>query len=212
MRRILLIIALFLNCISVYARPVSYPSGWTFMTKNDAERYSTHIHYSPTAFYSVGVRAEYWRDSDYVLKAIQINNLLKRWNKRKSQANIYLSSGLGIAYTDVGHFDSELSLAGFIGLSADWETRRFFVSYANRFTKAGSITENFRQSGRIGIAPYIADYGSIHTWLMVEFNHMPESSDQFSVTPLVRLFKGPNLLEGGISDQGDILFNFIHRF
>jgi hypothetical protein len=212
MYRIFKVLFLFLVCTTIQARPVSYPEGWTFMTMNDGDRYSSHIHYSPTASYSLGYKAEYWRDNDYQIHAFQINNLIKRWNKRHSQANLYLKSGLGLAYSDKAAFDSKKEFAIYTGLAADWETRRYFVSYENRFTEAGDITDNFRQKARIGIAPYIAEFGNIHTWLMLEVLHAPEEKESFVATPLLRIFKGPNLAEGGISSEGKILFNFVHRF
>ncbi len=83
--------------VSVQARPISYPGGWTAMIMNDKDVNSSHIHYSPTATYSIGWRHEYWRDTNANVDTLQINNLLKRWNKPGEQANIYLRSGAGIA-------------------------------------------------------------------------------------------------------------------
>ena len=196
----------------VEARPVSYPEGWTFMTMNDGDRYSGHVHYSPTAFYSLGYKAEYWRENEFQIHALQLNNLLKRWNKKYSQANLYLKSGIGVAYSDKNTFDSKSEFAVYTGIATDWETRRYFVSYENRLTEAGDITDNFRQKARIGIAPYIAEFGSLHTWLMLEVRQAPEDNDEFVVTPLLRIFKGPSLIESGFSSEGKLLFNFVHRF
>lgn len=194
------------------ARPVSYPGGWTMMIMNNGQANSAHIHYSPTARMSVGVRSEYRREGDYYLNAVQMNNLLKRWNKKDSQANFYLKSGIGIAYSDAGDFDGETDAAGFTGIALDWEDRRFFTSYENRYIEAGDIDDGYMQSGRVGFAPYIGDYGDLHTWFMLEIEHDPEAKEKVSVTPLVRLFKGSHLMEAGVSNQGDVLFNYIKRF
>ncbi len=196
----------------VQARPVSYPGGWTAMLMNNGDMHSLHLHYSPTASYSVGLRSEYRRDADYWFNGIQLNNLLKRWNMPDAQANIYLKSGLGLAYSDAGDLEDEKSAAGFAGIAADWENRRFFTSYENRYMEAGSIDDGFQQSARVGIAPYIGDYGDLHTWLMLEVEHEPEDADAFTLTPLVRFFKGVHLMEAGISDQGDVLFNYVIRY
>ncbi|MEM7400317.1 MAG: hypothetical protein AAF304_00040 [Pseudomonadota bacterium] len=198
--------------IQAHARPVSYPGGWTVSTFNDADRYSGFIHYSPTAFYSIGYHVEYWRDRDYQIHALHINNLIKRWNAEASQGNFYLMSGIGFAHSDEGDFDNRAELAAYGGIAADWETRKVFFSYANRYTDAGNIADSFRQKARFGFAPYVTEYGNWHTWLMMEVRHAPESKDQFVATPLVRLFKGADLFEAGVSDQGDVLFNFVHRF
>ncbi|MCI5060577.1 MAG: hypothetical protein MRY79_05850, partial [Alphaproteobacteria bacterium] len=111
----------------VSARPVSYPEGWTVMLMNDGDKNTAHVHYSPTAKTSIGYKFENWRDKEMVLNAVQMNNLLKRWNKKDSQANAYLKSGVGVAYSDAGEFDSEIDPAVFTGLALDWEDRRFFT-------------------------------------------------------------------------------------
>ena len=194
------------------ARPISYPGGWTAMVMNDGDVNSIHIHYSPTAYTSVGVRSEYRRNNEYQLNSVQMNNLLKRWNSKNSQANFYLKSGVGIAYSDAGDFDGETEAAGFTGIALDWEDRRYFTSYENRYIEAGDIDNGYMQSARVGIAPYIGDYGDLHTWLMLQVDHVPKSDEPVTVTPLVRLFKDVHLLEAGVSNQGDVLFNYILRF
>ena len=194
------------------ARPVSYPGGVTAITANDADAHVLNLHYSPAADYSLGYRLEYRRDDDYTLQALQMNNLLRRWNGPDSQANLYLLSGIGVAYTDAGAFDHETQPTAFTGLQADWENRRYFISYDNRYLEAGPLDDFFRQSARIGIAPYVGDYGDLHTWLMVQADHQPEDEDPVTLTPLLRVFKGTHLIEAGISNQGDVMFNWIKRF
>ncbi|MAH04680.1 MAG: hypothetical protein CL561_03880 [Alphaproteobacteria bacterium] len=196
----------------VQARPVSYPGGWTVMSMNNGEVNSAHIHYSPTAKTSVGYKFEYWRDKDFTLNAVQMNNLLKRWNEKDSQANLYLKSGIGVAHSNADDTDGETSGAGFTGMAADWENRRFFISYENRYTEAGDIDDFYQQSARVGVTPYIGDYGDLHTWLMLDVQHSPENEDHFTVTPLVRFFKGVHLLEAGMNNHGEVLFNYVFRY
>ncbi len=196
----------------IHARPVSYPGGWTAMFMNDGDKNSAYIHYSPTAKTAIGYKFEYWRDKDMTLNAIQMNNLLKRWNNPDSQANFYLKSGVGSANSDAGDFDGETNMAGFIGIATDWEDRQYYFSYENRYTAAGEIDDFFQQSARIGWAPYQGDYGDLHTWLMVQVAHMPEADDNFTATPLVRLFKDVHMLEAGMNNRGDVLFNYIFRY
>ena len=189
------------------ARPVSYPGGWTTMLQNNGDKNSVHVHYSPTAKTSIGFKGEHWRDGDYEIGALQMNNLLKRWNRRDSQANLYLKSGIGVA-DHKGDVDPAL----FTGVATDWENRRCFISYANRYTKADNIDDFFMQSARIGIAPYIGDYGDLHTWLMLEAEHTPEGKHSTTVTPLVRFFKDVHLVEVGMSNHGTALFNWVIRY
>jgi hypothetical protein len=189
------------------AKPVSYAGGWTAMQMNDADMHSVHVNYSPTARYSVGYTAEYWRDEEWQFQGGQFNYLAKRWNNPASQGNLYLQSGAGVAYSDYQRFDHNTEPAGFVGITADWEDRRYFTSYENRATYAGDIDKFFMQKARVGIAPYVGDYGDLHTWLMLQVDHNPGKSDNVTITPLVRLFKGNNLGEAGISNKGHILFN-----
>jgi opacity protein-like surface antigen len=194
------------------ARPVSYADGWTVMQMNDGENNTLHTHYSPTARYSVGYLADYWREGDWWLHALQVNWLAKRWNESDLQANLYVKSGLGVALADEEDFEDETQLAGFVGAAFDAENRRYYFSYENRWTDAGEIHAAFQQKSRVGIAPYIAEYGSIHTWIMLQVDHRPEADDPLVFTPMLRFFKGDSMLEVGLSDSEEMLFNFVQRF
>ncbi len=197
------------NATVADARPVSYPGGWTMMFMNNGDANTAHLHYSPTAKYSVGYKFEHWRDRGFNLNAAQLNGLVKRWNEKDSQANFYVKGGIGIA-SERGTSNDDM--AGFAGISTDWENRRLFFQYENRYTEAGNIDDFFGQSARVGWAPYEGDYGDLHTWLMVEVDHSPESEDSFTVTPLMRFFKGVHLVEAGMSNQGEALFNYVLRY
>ncbi len=192
----------------VLARPVSYPSGTTLMQMNDMDTHSIHIHYSPTAKYSIGYKGEYWRDDKWQFHGLQLNKLIKRWNKPASQANFYIKSGVGSIQSD----DNDNDVGIFTGVSLDWEDRRFFTYYENRLYEAGNVDRFFTQKARIGIAPYLGDYGDLHTWLMLQVDHSPKKDDPITVTPLVRLFKSEYLTEIGVSEDGDALVNFVVRF
>lgn len=193
--------------ITAYARPVSYPGGWTVMQMNDADSSSVHLHYSPTAKYSVGYKAEYWHAGDVQFHGAQLNYLLKRWNMNHAQANAYVKTAAGLAEQD-----GETEFAGFAGFSADWETRRYFTSYENRYVEAGDIDHFYQQKARVGIAPYIGDYGDIHTWLMLEVDHNPTRDEPVTVSPVIRLFKDVYMAELGVSNRGDVMFNWVVRF
>ncbi len=191
------------------ARPVSYSGGSTIMQNNGAIKNSVHLHYSPSFKYSIGYKGEYHRRNQIAINALQMNNLVKRWNLPAAQGNIYLKSGVGNAKKS-GIND----VAGFLGIAGDFETRKYFISYENLYyNSSGNIINEFQQNIRVGIAPYVANYGKLHTWAMLQVQHQPKfSGDKIIITPLVRFFKGANLLEAGISSNKRILFNFIKRF
>ncbi len=194
------------------ARPISYPGGTTIMSMNNGDTNSVHAHYSPSIHYSVGYKGIYHRDRELGFNGVQLNYLLKRWNNPASQANVYFKTGAGVGYSDRDAFDNEFEPSSFAGFAADWENRRYFVGYENHYMDAGDIDEFYTQKARVGIAPYIGDYGDLHTWLMLQIDHAPDEDNQWTVTPLVRMFKGVHLWETGINNNGEFLLNYIIRY
>ncbi len=201
-----IIFLLFIFVSSAEARPVSYPDGWTLMSRNNWETSRLHLHYSPTVNYSLGAVAEDYRNSERRDFNLQLNNLLLRRNTSNSQANLYSMIELGVATDDSTEFNKALSFAG------DWETRRYFTSYSASIQHAGAFDNgSFHQKGRVGIAPYLANFGSIHTWLMLQAEHHPEEDKEFRIAPVIRLFKNQFLFEIGLDSEKDFIFNFIYR-
>ena len=191
------------------ARPVSYAGGWTVMQDNNGMYSSLHLHYSPTATDSIGLYTENNWDMDAVFTGLQYNRLVKRWNAPQSQGNLYLKLGAGAAdlYGEGGQ-----RAAGFAGLAADWETRRVFVSYDVRARDYGT-DQSVSHAARVGVAPYVAGYGDLHTWAMLQVENHPEADNPVQVTPLLRLFTGPVLVEAGYTLEEDrFLLNWIYRF
>ena len=191
------------------ARPVSYPGGWTYMQMNNGDYSSIHAHYSPTFRDSIGLYSERNWSEDWHFTGVQYNRLLKRWNEKTSQANVYLKGGSGQA-DPFGSGSGEL--AGFVGSGADWETRRWFTSYEARAYDLG-FDQTARQSVRVGVAPYIGDYGDLHTWLMLQVENQPKSETPTTFTPLVRFFYDVQLLEVGYTPETErFMANWIVRF
>ena len=47
------------------------------MQANDFSKHSFHLHYSPSIDYSIGYRAEYWREKEWQFHGLQLNYLIK---------------------------------------------------------------------------------------------------------------------------------------
>ena len=109
-------------------------------------------------------------------------------------------------------YNNKNDFASYGEFAFDWETRRYFTSYATNFMKSESVDSTFMQKTRLGIAPYISGYGALHTWLMYELNSMPEYDDTLISNFVLRLFKSTNLLELGIDQNKNTTINFIKRF
>ncbi|MEO0833455.1 MAG: hypothetical protein AAFY13_09180 [Pseudomonadota bacterium] len=203
------------------ARPVSYTGGWTLIEETDRQATSLWVHHTLSPHWSVGGRVEWDRRQDFVFGGVQATWLAKRWFGEHYQANVYATGGLGVTAPVGARIDSRgrsTAPAAFAGLIADWETRRFFVSYRNRLLTSETLGDDFSnrqffQAARVGVAPYVGDTGDLHTWLMVEVDHRPNNREPVGVTPLVRFFKGAALLELGWSvTDGQPLVNFTYRF
>ncbi len=193
--------------LGVQARPVSFTDGWMFMTMNDHTAYSNMLSYSPTAWDAFGIRTDYMREDEDWMHTATYNRLLKRWNAPDSQGNLFLLTGLGAAQ----HGD-DTDAAATAGLEADWETRRIYFSYENRYIYAGDAERSYSHKARAGIAPYIGGYDDVHSWLMVQIDHHPSERDNVVVTPFVRLFTQQLLGEAGVSNKGDVMFNLTVQF
>ena len=205
---------LFLIFIStdILARPISYPDGWTVMQRNNFMRHSLHVHYSPSINYSLGYRSEYWRSKQWQFHGLQINYLMNRINTPLSQANFYLKNAVGIASRMNHKIENKFEPNLFSGISIDWEDRRYYTSYENRINYNKSIDIFFSQKARIGLAPYIGRYGDLHTWIMLEIEHLPQTKNNLFITPMLRMFKGDYLLEAGLNINKELMFDFIKRF
>ncbi|MCG8442006.1 MAG: hypothetical protein MI723_09375 [Caulobacterales bacterium] len=197
---------------AAHARPVSYQGGWTVIEETDRQSTALWIHHTAIPSLSLGYRGEWDRQTDVAFHGAQATALVKRWFGRDYQGNLYAFAGAGVA-EGVGDNRAEAAAAGFIGVLADWETRRWFASYRARAFEASAVDASAAQAVRIGVAPYIGDMGDLHTWLMVEVDHRPDNAEPVAVTPLVRFFKGPALLELGWSVTDDEpLINLTYRF
>lgn len=194
------------------ARPVSYEGGRTLIAEHDRAMSTVWAHYTPHHRYSIGYRGEWHRDEDHVFHGAQATWLAKRWFGEDYQANLYLSGAAGLAY-GVGSNPAGTGPAGSLGVMADWETRRWFVSYMARGFAGDTTGASAMQAARVGVAPYVANYGALHTWLMVQVEHNPQAENPVGVTPLVRFFQGPIMAEAGWSVTDDKpFFQLQYRF
>jgi hypothetical protein len=207
---LVLLLALVLTA-EANARPVSYVGGWTIIETSNRQSTAALVHYTATPKLSVGGRAEWDRNADFMMAVVQPTWLAKRWFGRDFQANVYLTGGLGLA-KGINSNPMGSDTAYFAGVMADWETRRHFLSYETRYLDAGHFGDNFMQAARVGWAPYEGDTGDLHTWLMVEVDHRPDARESVGVTPLIRFFKNALLVEIGYNiTEHQPLANFTLR-
>ncbi len=193
--------------LQAIARPIAYPDGVMVMSMNNGDDSVLDWHFSPSATYALGYKGMYAHDSQLWFHGLQNNFRLWRANLPASQANAYLLTSVGVAAND-----DTTRAAGLLGVAVDWEDRRYYTAYENQLMEAGSLERRFMQKARIGIAPYVAEYGALHTWLMLEVRHAPTADDPVLLTPLVRLFQGDVMVEAGWRTDNTPLLNLNLQF
>ena len=182
------------------ARPISYTGGSTIMAFSDNIKNSIYYHYSPSYKYSIGIeviRDKYFNDNYSYLR---YTYLLNRKNTENSQRNLYFQSGISSKGFD----------EFFYGLHGDWETRRLFVGFGLKETKR-KIQDYLERYYQIGVAPYLGDYGDLHTWIMIKAKEN-SLENKWSTYPVLKFFKGNILTEFGYSKKTEWDVHLMYRF
>lgn len=184
----------------IEARPISYSGGSTVMLQSNEMQNSTYYHYSPTYKFSLGVEQVKDKYFDVNYSYFRLTYLLNRKNTKHSQRNLYLQSGLSSEGLD--HY--------FYGVHGDWETRRLFSGFGYKETQTEKL-DYAEQYLQLGIAPYIGEYGDLHTWLMIKSKHNELMGD-WNTYPVLKFFKGNALMEVGYADTSEWDIHFMYRF
>ena len=185
---------------NVEARPISYSGGSTLMMFSDNMKDSLYYHYSPSYKYSVGIENLKDKNLRDNYSYLRFTYLINRKNSLHSQRNLYFQSGLS----------SKSGNDLFYGIHGDWETRRWFLGFDTK--KVENRLKSYNQNHvQIGFAPYLGEYGDIHTWLMLK-TKKTSIKDKRSSYPALKFFKGNTLLEFGYNNRTDWDIHLMYRF
>jgi hypothetical protein len=187
--------------INIDARPISYSGGSTIMYKSDNMSNSVYAHYSPTYKYSIGIENV---DNKFFNKSynyFRLTYLLNRKNTDISQRNLYFQSGISVNNTN--------NL--FYGIHGDWETRRWFTGFGYKYVENSFGKDYEDKFIQLGIAPYLGDYGDLHTWVMLKSKTNSLTNNR-STYPELKFFKGNALIKFGYSDKTEWDLHFMYRF
>jgi len=178
------------------------------MQENDETGHTLSLDYTftPSAAFGFYVKQEE-NGRDILMLTPEFNTLLKRWNLPDGQGNIFNMSGAGAAY-----FHGNTQPCLWTAFLADYESRRWFFSYEPRFVWDGNIEKSFWQRARVGIAPYLANYDQLNTWIMFQVDHHPAKHDHFVATPLIRFFYKTHLFEVGYQSDHHVMINWQIQF
>ena len=64
---------------------------------------------------------------------------------------------------------------------------------------------------QVGVAPYIGEYGDLHTWLMLK-SKKNDLTSNWDTYPVLKFFKGNALVEFGYSDTSNWDIHLMYRF
>ena len=189
---------IFVFICNVDARPISYSGGHTLMHFNDSMKESIYYHYSPTYKFSIGLETMQNKVFSTNETNIRFTYLLNRKNKKLSQRNLYFQSAISTKYNNYAY-----------GVHGDWETRRYFIGFDYKEVK--NIIDYTDKHIQLGLAPYLGEYGDLHTWLMVKTKKNSLNNKQITY-PVVKFFKGNVLLELGYDKKTDWDIHLMYRF
>lgn len=210
MRHALLVLILLVNLgNTASAHPVPYKGALGVMTWNQpflSDEWITYSFRPDAAIAARHMRMETAEGrSDFF--APQLNFLVKRWNLPAAQANIYAYGSYGLM-----RMNKVTSGAGLVGVEADAESRKLFVSGKYERMWGGRGPDFYQTSFRVGAAPYEAEFNELASWLMVQYQYHPMLTRKHAVTPLIRLFYKSVLFEAGVSTDADWMLNLMFHF
>ena len=139
---------------------------------------------------------------------VTYTRLLHRINGEHSQANFWLVGGVGRVTGNT--FDGGKTMLA-PGVSADYETTRFYASASARLYRAPGINHDFI-SARTGFSFYEVDYDETQPWLIVEARRMRGLSEKIEITPMLRLIHNRYFVEFGVNNMLQGRFNFMYIF
>lgn len=192
------------------AHPVAYQGATGVMTWNQpfmSDHWITYSFQPDQAIAGRFMRMIMKDGEELNYSGLQYDYLVKRWNGDDHQANIYVYGGGGVA-----NFMNENGGAYFVGFEADAENRKYFSLIKAEYMKPEVGDEFGHIEGRLGVAPYEAEYNEMASWFMVQAQWHPNLQKKFVVTPLARIFYKSFLLESGVSLDGDWMLNFMFHF
>jgi hypothetical protein len=144
---------------------------------------------------------------DYRVYLPQFDYLVYRRNETDYQANLYAYAGYGSVT-----FQGQSGTTGLGGLEADAESRKYYglAKVEGMLPTLGPTY--YQYQARVGIAPYVAEFNEIASWLILQAEYHPSLTRNYAVTPLARFFYKNVLWETGVSLDGDWMANLMFHF
>lgn len=177
------------------ARPVAFVGATSVMTEARPNQNTGMVGYTPFRRFAFHAHAATYRPALYYGGAAFSASAI-RWNEESMQANVYLTGGYGLLRNDAAKHG-----AAHAALDMDAESRKYYVAVHHE-RLGPSVSHDLASSRfRIGYAPYLADMGGLHTWLLLQADR-DYWTKRDDVTPMLRLFFQNVQWEIGVSFAG----------
>ena len=216
-------IAALLASLPASAGPMGFQDSWMLMGDFSPNWREASINYAVTPRDAFGASATYMRSDDESktrdLAELTYTRLVKRWNMRDAQANIWFSGGIGtISGKRIEHhpamngadIDGGQTMVT-PGLQFDYETSRVYFSVAEKLYRAKDLNHDF-SSVRAGFSFYETHYNQTQPWFILEARRMNGLTDKTEITPMLRLINPNYFIEAGINNSSQLRFNFMYVF
>jgi len=205
-------ISVLLFAVQANAGPMGFKDSWMGMGDFSPSWREAFINYAVTPRDAFGVSGTYMRSDDETktrdLAELTYTRLVKRWNMRDAQANLWFSGGIGTLSGN--DFDGSKTMVS-PGLQFDYETTRVYFAVAEKLYRAKDINHDY-SSVRAGFSFYETHYDQTQPWFILEARRMNGLSDKTEVTPMLRLINPNYFIEAGVNNSSQLRFNFMYIF
>jgi len=201
---------------AVSAGPMGFQDSWMTMGDIGPNWRETFFNYAVTSGDAFGVSQTYMRADDNSvsrnLTEVTYTKLLRRWNQRHAQTNLWFIGGIG----DMRKHDRETDthdnrLAVSPGMQVDYETTKLYFSAMHRLYRASDINHDY-SALRAGFSFFEADYDQTQPWFLVEARYMNDLSGRVEMTPMLRLINRNFFVEAGANNCSQPRINFMLIF
>lgn len=203
-------LSLMLLSYQASGHPVSFKDSIGIMGHHSPMMIHNQINYSMEYWWALGIHhIQNPQNQDLKASYVTSNFLLKRWNAKSYQGNLYALVGAGVS-----SLDGSSKGSGVAGVQFDIEDRRYYF-LAKHLQILNNERSAFNNSVvRAGLAPYQGSFEDLHAWLIVEWsrNEWGQGFVFEDTTPYLRFFYNNLLFEIGQSFRGLTKFNYIIHF
>lgn len=126
-----------------------------------------------------------------------LSHLAWRRNTAGSQANLYVSGGLGL----IGFKDDDTQAGMSAAFQLDWETRRLHAALIGHALLGDDVAQG-ELKVHLGFAPWVAPYEEVAPWILLEVSRVVGREGELEAAPMLVLMYQAYRVEAGVNGDG----------